>query len=892
MEDQPVSSRELHPAQLGRWLAGYGHQRGQDGLDVRALEEGQRAEGDRRAVQGETSMRGCYPLGPPRPRANRGEESSTRSPVEGLRGSRTMPVRTHPSQGRPAAKEGPMRTACILSASLLVFSAGVSGAQEPRFRPDVSFPDGILYASIASVSRLEERLAATLLGRMATHPGVRKAFEGFAGLVKEKAAAGGAAVERVTGKTPFEILGLIRGEVALYVGVSPDGRPAVAIALELGPTREEILEVRGKLRAAVEDMSGTPLEKTTIEGVEATAWPGPTGPILDGVVGTHLVIASFPDLFKSIAEAHRTKPEPAEPREMTFYPDLARDLAVTGREALLLLDLEAVRGVLLEQVPEGQRENLEKAVRVAGLDRLSSLGGALGFREGGAESCWRLAMKDGPGGILGAFARSLPGIGDLDGALGRIPAGASEVQAGRIDIGGLLRGIDAAVREVFPEHVAHLDSLYEEVERNVGISVQGELFTLGEIAAHSFSIRPPAGGLFPDEIALVESRSAEPYAKVLEKAAAQLGAKPRAIGPAGSVTYLNVTDGSIVEYLREALLGSRTQGFWTPSGSELLFMASGPGVASADMGEGWTALSALPQAVVRHLETHSKGPRLASAPEGAELASLLRREAKGAAAVVVSRGGSGILAVYNSILPVANAAYPILRAVGIDPAELPPAEAFSGEVKPGYLRLAVDAKGFTLRGHRVLETRAGVLAGVGAAAFAAGFLVPTLQKGRGEAYAVQCQSNLKILYTHGIEYSDKSGTNVFPYSEAGSVAALQALIDFRPDWIEPALFSCPSHGGPAPAREGGRLVLTPDTTSYEVVPWRVSNRVDDAIWLYDRAPVHEGHRNVLFSDGSVRQMDEAEFQKALAENRERFSKDEPAPKKTLRPTKKAKKKAE
>ena len=784
-----------------------------------------------------------------------------------------------------------MKTAFILSASLslLIFPARASGAEESRFRPDACFPDGLLYASIASVSRLEERLASTLLGRMATHPGVRKAFEGLAVLLKERTAASGAAVAHVTGKTPLEILGLIQGEVALHIGMSPGGPPALAIALELGPTRDAILDVRAKLQAAVEEMTGSPLEKTTIEGFEATGWPGPMGPIHEGVVGTHLVIASTPNLFTSIAGAHKTKPERAEPREMTIDPDLARDIAVRDREVLLLLDLEVIRGLFLENVPQGERENLEKILRLAGLDSVTSLGGALGFRDGGAESAWRLGMKNGSGGILGAFARSLPGIGDLDGALGRIPSEASEVQAGRIDIGGLLRGIDGVVRELQLPGL-DLDSGYGELERVLGISVKEDLFTLGVVALHSFSIGPPAGGLFPDEVMLVESGSIEPCAKVLEKVAARLGAKPRAIGPAGAVIYLNLTDRVLVDSLREALLGSGSHRMGTPNLPELVLLATSSGISRADVGDGWTAISTLPQALVRYLEIHSKGPRLASPPGGAELASLLRREAKGAAAVVVSRGGSGILVLYNSILPIANAFYPVLKALGIDPTELPPGESFSGEVKPGYLRLAVDPKGFTLRGHRVLETRAGALASVGFGAFAAGLLVPMLQKERGDAFTVQCQSNLKTLYMYGMEYSDKSGTNVFPHSEGGSLAALQVLVDFRPEKIGPALFSCPSHGGREPIAEGGKVVLAPDTTSYEVVPWKVRNTVDDAIWMYDRKPVHEGYRNVLFSNGGVVRMDEGSFQKFLEENRERFSKEEPAPTKTLTPRKKAKKK--
>ena len=159
-------------------------------------------------------------------------------------------------------------------------------------------------------------------------------------------------------------------------------------------------------------------------------------------------------------------------------------------------------------------------------------------------------------------------------------------------------------------------------------------------------------------------------------------------------------------------------------------------------------------------------------------------------------------------------------------------------------------------------------------------------KGAKESYEtkmgkqIHCQSNLKMFFSCGIVYWDKSGTGALPHSKDGSLASLQILADFKPDGLEPGMFLCPSHEGGEPILEGEDIVLAPETTSYEVVPWRLDTNaalLDDVIWMYDRESAHGGGRNVLFTHGAVSWMEEGAFQRALAENRQRFSK-EAAPK--------------
>jgi prepilin-type processing-associated H-X9-DG protein len=380
-----------------------------------------------------------------------------------------------------------------------------------------------------------------------------------------------------------------------------------------------------------------------------------------------------------------------------------------------------------------------------------------------------------------------------------------------------------------------------------------------------------------------------PYWKILEKAAAALGAPIEPIEAAGGkVLTCNLGSGKAAEALRGSLLGG-----FEPSPPELqrlalLTIGSGLSVTRADLAGGWTALASLPQAVVRHVEGYATGPKLAA---DGELAMVLKAQLPGATAVEVHQGDRSFLYAYNTAVTLLVAFAPLLAVAGVQPAHLPPAERFLGEARAGFLRLEAGPEGFTLRVHRGLGTSTTALAAVGAGALMAGFLVPVIARGRGEAYTVQCANNLKQLYGLALVYSEEAGEHAFPYSPDGSVAALRLLIEHvGHDAVHPQLFACPEGGHQAPEVEDGKVVLTGETCSYELVPWRLKVTAPEAIWMYDKQPHHRGRRNVLFSDGSISILEEGEFQERLASEKERAAK-RAAPAKKKAPASKAKKKA-
>lgn len=770
-----------------------------------------------------------------------------------------------------------------------------SSAQEvaKRFDSRVHLPARpLLQISVGSVERLRRRLSETIWGRIATHPGWKGALGGLfaegaplSTVLPSVDESSGPFIE-LTGKKPLEILDLFEGEVVFVLqGISPESGPEVALAIETGKKKGEILAVRTRLRAAIEE-SGVELQTVDSNGIEASAWPLGPMHLFDAHIGTHLVVATSQRLLDSITAAFAGKEPETPAANRLLVGSVEKELAVEGREALFLADLAQLRGIASGAVGD---PGFETFLQVSGLDGATTLGAALGFRDGGAEIAIHLGLESKAGGVLGAIRAALPAIGGIGKALPLLPEATQEFSAFRIQPGNLLRAIDGIIRAGYPDSVTDIDVVYEEVSKASGIQVKEDLWTLPDITLHTFQVDPPAGGLFADSALLVETKSLAPYWKLILAFERLAAAEVRSLTTAaGKITYFHVPPGG--EGAGGALWRAITSGGGlTGSPDEALAVLAtivGGALCRADLPGGWTVLSSSTQTLVRYLEHHKIG-----LDKGQPLAALATARSPGAYCAHVTLGGKGFLYAYNSVLSLASAFAPYLAMLGIDIAQAPPAEAFQKLVKPGWLVFEAGPAGFSLKGHRALESNAGVLVATGVVSVVAGALVPALLRGRSAAQHVVCSSNLRQLYMFAMAYSDEDPAHTFPWSPEGSLASLQLLADSMPSPVRPELFICPQDGTAPPSVVDEKVLLEEGGTSYEIVPWRLKNTAASAILLHDNAPRHDGRRNVIFTDGSVMAMEEAEFQERFEEEREKYSRPAAAPAKKQKQKKSAKAKA-
>ena len=155
----------------------------------------------------------------------------------------------------------------------------------------------------------------------------------------------------------------------------------------------------------------------------------------------------------------------------------------------------------------------------------------------------------------------------------------------------------------------------------------------------------------------------------------------------------------------------------------------------------------------------------------------------------------------------------------------------------------------------------------------AGFLVPTLLRGRGEAYKAQCLNNLKQLYTLALGYSQKKGNNAYPIGDGKEPAAhesLNKLVDYEDD-LNPKLFICPEGEASAAEKDSssGKFTLSAETLSYSWVKKRMKSTTPNKALSSDKyiqgfedgTDTHQGHQKgmvVLMTDGSVSFVEESD----------------------------------
>jgi len=180
---------------------------------------------------------------------------------------------------------------------------------------------------------------------------------------------------------------------------------------------------------------------------------------------------------------------------------------------------------------------------------------------------------------------------------------------------------------------------------------------------------------------------------------------------------------------------------------------------------------------------------------------------------------------------------------------------------------------------RGMSTGVKVLIGCGVAfgglvlivAILVSLVAPTVLKGRGEAWKIQCTNNLKQIYFAGVAYAEKK--DAFPRDKSvDEPLAHDSLNILLRSWtlqgrsLEPKLFKCPAGDAMlALTDEDGKFTLDKDTLDYA---WTIVRRkpTGNPVPLAACAH-HEGILIVLFTDSNIEfwELDDPEVEDKIDE---------------------------
>ncbi len=175
-----------------------------------------------------------------------------------------------------------------------------------------------------------------------------------------------------------------------------------------------------------------------------------------------------------------------------------------------------------------------------------------------------------------------------------------------------------------------------------------------------------------------------------------------------------------------------------------------------------------------------------------------------------------------------------------------------GPTSTALSRNAAEKMGFTL-----VE----LLVVIAIISIIAGFLIPTLLRGRVEAYKVQCQSNLKEIAKLAIIYADSAGTRFFPHGKGTPQAheSINAMVEFFGSDLKPQMFRCPEwREGEAEKDSESKFILEANTCAYTWTKVKLSPTdagralsSDKYIKTKDQLSGHDKGMNVVYTDTSV-----------------------------------------
>ena len=767
-------------------------------------------------------------------------------------------------------RPGPAVLLTALSATLL--------AAAPAFDPEEHFPKSSLYFASIDAGALREGFRGSPFGKLLFHPGVEKAFEGARKQLLERIRSETTELTSVTGLDLPQLLDLFTGKISVSVpSVDLLQGPKLIVSADLGSKRKEIEALVARLGSAFSAATGGGEPSTAeVKGVQVTTWPIQFGPSFQHAILGETLVFSLGEGMESVIDRYQSR-EPSDDalrRNETFAR--AKLQGSIGSPVLtLFIDWGRIRD-FMSQVAPGEGAGLMGAL---GLDKLQSALARVGFRDGDFEAKVLLDSPGGLGGFLGAVAESI-GPGEDETALSKVPAASLEISSQSLATGKLVRAL-VDLKLGIPEAAAGIDAAVSKFEEATGLSVEKDLYPLPRLSIYGFNALPPGGGFVPDSCAIVRTSQFQPYLVLLDRVARKTGAEVRRIPMEGrDIAYLSA--GKILSRMGFAPAVPPEVAVAEPQDTLKVMLhprssAPEPGLTLAfaplDADAEWMVIASTPQAVGRYFSSHSKAPPLV----GDEASTaLLRKEVGKDAAFTLLRGGRHLVFAWNTALALAMVVAPTLEKelaeLGIDPAYLPPGEELAPAFRDGFYVLRRTNDGLVFHGHRVLSNL------VGSPTLASSFLALGLQVKAAESAGAPRKSvaeeRLRKLGEALRKHAETAGNGAYPRDDQGGLTSLQALVDAG--LIGPEDLVHPRGETPAQPGEAGKVVLHAHHVSYEMVAWKQGPTDSPGRLLaYEKKPYEGTARRALFVDGSVRLMDEGEFQELFEGQAARYGRREP-----------------
>jgi len=750
-------------------------------------------------------------------------------------------------------------TIAVCAIAAMAAHAAGEVAEDPGLKVSGEVPeDTFFYGYFCGFGKLKEAPADTALGRMLADPEAGKLPGAMKDLITSLVKWG---VEQISTEGAEETGDVDEVAVGLmyyptYAAVMPGPRGMVVV--EAGDKAEELAEQTGRLVAGIgklvgeagpavarDEVGGREIRHCRVGEHARIAWTADKGRFViaagaEGIPGREEG-AGLPAAMQVVAQMMEgsLKGTKSLAESRTFRRMAER----SGYEGALDLSYVNVREIV-SSVEKLLPDNAKAAVEASGLKSLAAFGEATRFDPPGMRQKGFVWFPEGREGIF----KALPARRMTDEELMWVPSDVVGMSAGNVDIGALFDGYLQVVEAASAEAAEEIRSGLAEAKEEVGIDIREEMAgSLGGKVVF-YSLGAGLNPFVPRMVLSIEAKNEAKLKECLERLFFYVGAK-QALSMAEEPPPL-WTMGMENFGSRKVYYMKSSESMW----------GMNPAVAVED----GRVVAAMAVEDVKEALTRERTKESAILANE-DFAQSRKRLPADSLMVTYTDSKRSYETNYKMILMQAKMMSAVTGAE-IDLSGLPPAEAVSQHLF-GNVSVGVELNdGIGWESYAAvlgIETVPMILM----ASVTIPLATEGMTTGREQARKAACKNNLKMIGLALHIYStDHDGH--FPQGKTAATVIEELVAgDYLPG---EGTFICPAAAGDHEAWERTKKISAA-TVSYRWVPGLNVISPPDFIIMYDKSLEHHGNgRNALFVDGHVEWMLEEDFQKRLAEQKQRM----------------------